>query len=146
MSTRSLIIVEDKKKYYAIYVHYDGYPEARIPILKTVLKKYGYAKVKNILMTYKDFSSIGTELEPVYSGVREQKDRNKWIYSRQSSTYYAEAYSLGTLFNKILEGGTDIQFIYVIQSNKKIDAYKVIHSNFNPTGYTLAPIDTDKFV
>src|SRR4051812_40344594 len=51
MSTRSLVGGLTDSGTYAVYVHFDGYPEGRLPVLDAIIKRDGAARaLATILM------------------------------------------------------------------------------------------------
>jgi len=141
MSTPAAIVVKEKGKYYGFYVHWDGYPEAMLPILRKVLKKYGYGKMKEVLFKYKEFSSIGTNLIAVPLGDKTaipKKDRNKWIYHDKSNRFLFEKSDFEKIANGSYHSLSYIDFLYFVHSNGHIDSYEVVEEK--PQEYILKKI------
>jgi hypothetical protein len=50
MATRSIVAAHTEKGVRGVYVHWDGYPEARIPVLTELLARDGVGKVVATIM------------------------------------------------------------------------------------------------
>lgn len=59
MSTRSAVAIPAKDGWAGVYVHWDGYPKARVPGIATIVADGGYAAWKKLLAdTPQGFSSM----------------------------------------------------------------------------------------
>lgn len=65
MGTRSLVGAETESGTKLVYVHWDGYPEGRLPVLHEFIKRHGLDKtIATILETTSGWSSLDPDHEP----------------------------------------------------------------------------------
>ena len=64
MSTRSIVAAQTEKGLVGVYVHFDGYPEGRLPVLEALIKRDGVETVVATLLEGQDWSSLDNEPEP----------------------------------------------------------------------------------
>lgn len=66
MSTRSLVGGLTDSGTYVVYVHFDGYPEGRLPVLDELIKRDGAAKVLATILMAREggWSYLDADIDP----------------------------------------------------------------------------------
>lgn len=61
MSTRSIVAFETEVGIRGVYVHYDGYPDGRLPVLKKMINRDGAAKVTATILAIPAWASLDND-------------------------------------------------------------------------------------
>ena len=105
MSTRANIIVEDSN--VVIYKHWDGYPEATLPHLKTFKKRFnkdrGYDPEYEIAQIVREFARVDTIDETL-----EGHNESQWY--------------LGWGLSDVLNSA--VEYIYYLRKKGSVEVYK----------------------
>lgn len=123
MSTRSVVAIPAGDGWQGRYVHFDGYPEGRVPVLLALIQRDGLEKViqtvihdhygwsyldpeqgDDLINTYRDGRFIAV---PGYgvAYTKEQAGADEWMTDTSSDPLWIEyAYVLGGRALTILEG------------------------------------------
>lgn len=64
MSTRSIVAAQTEKGLVGVYVHFDGYPESRLPVLDGLIKRDGVDTVVATLLKGQDWSVLDNDPDP----------------------------------------------------------------------------------
>lgn len=105
MATRSFIAIKNGETFDAIYVHWDGSPETRLPLLENHYNDSD--KVKGLI----DMGSCSALREDLTSSIFYHRDRNETLNTHRNLT-----------LEKLLEKAenSNAEYVYMFVTNKWI--------------------------
>lgn len=131
MGTRSIVYARTESGIKGVYVHWDGYPEGRLPVLSALIGRDGVSKV---VCTLLGRPSGWSHLSPQYDSLRsfEQDGRFEAVpgYGVQyTDTEFPDPFNDGTMMRQGNESYSDtspesrhlwIEWLYVIEQDGSI--------------------------
>ena len=115
MGTRSLIAKKEKNGYFAIYCHWDGYPEG---VGKTLMRHYTDAKKVDALLDLGDISSLGEEIGKKHNFDKRPAGQTN-AYGRDRGETETEKSFEPTLKDLLkAANGRDCEYIYIFSKGK----------------------------
>lgn len=125
MSTRSIVAAETEKGIIGVYVHCDGYPEGRLPVLRALAARDGLAKVVHTIVGKPNGWSCLDEDQPAEDeNIRlGAPDRFATVvgYGIEYTTVEGQADTEYWTPNSDPEANWAIAFFYIIRTNGTVD-------------------------
>lgn len=128
MSTRSIVFARTESGLKGVYVHWDGYPQGRLPVLHEMIRRDGVSKtVSTIVASPSGWSHLnplqGSELEPMYDDGRFIAVPGYGVkYNDQPVEFHGREIIQGDTEYRTPEMSQDvfIEFMYVIEEDGTI--------------------------